>query len=84
MIWRNATTICQISETALTFFRLRALLLSKREEIIYVRTVDSFKAKLKKLGSVVSLLTNNKQQQSQFLKKMIFVVTRFCHITADL
>ena len=33
--------------------------ISKGEEIIYVYTVNGFKAKLKKNGSVVPLLSNN-------------------------
>ena len=44
-------------------------MISKREVTITVCTVNSFKEKLKKFGSVVVLLNDNKRQQSQYSQK---------------
>ena len=56
--------------TTLTFFLVNVrLLISKSEEIINFRTVNSFKAEFSKNGAVVNLLNNNKRQQSRYFQK---------------
>ena len=54
------------------FFSFVKLLISKRKEIIIIRTVNRFSAKLKEMGSVLSLLNNNKRKQSQYSLKHDF------------
>ena len=68
MIWQNLTT----SNMGDLFFKQPwilfvyvKLLICKREGIINVRLVNSFKEKLKKFVLVVTSLNDNKKQQNQ-------------------
>ena len=58
-----------MSQTTLTFFCSSEATDRKREKIINIRTVNSFKAKLQK---TVALLNNNKWQGSQYFQKHDF------------
>ena len=69
---QNLTTTFQMSQTASIFFVYVKLRISKSKEIIDISTVNSFKAKLKKNGSVASRLNKNKRQQSQYFHKQDF------------
>ena len=59
------------------------LLISTRQEIINVRTVNSFKPKLKKMVQLFPCRPTINDNKFSVLKSMMFVV-KICHITAEL
>ena len=79
VIWENETTAIQITTTTFISFRLCEVANQQTGKTINVCTVNSLKAKRKKIHSVIPLLNNNKRQQSQYSQKHNFLVFRFCH-----